>query len=82
MSEKQFNDVSPSVKFPELEKRILDLWRERDVFHRSMDERKDGPRYVFFEGPPTANGRPGIHHVLARAFKDMFPRYKTMQGYY
>ena len=82
MSEKQFNDVSPSVKFPELEKRILDLWRERDVFHRSMEERKDGPRYVFFEGPPTANGRPGIHHVLARAFKDMFPRYKTMQGYY
>ena len=82
MNEKQFNDVSASVKFPELEKRILDLWRERDVFHRSMDERKDGPRYVFFEGPPTANGRPGIHHVLARAFKDMFPRYKTMQGYY
>ena len=47
-----------------------------------MSEREGGPEYVFFEGPPTANGRPGIHHVLARAFKDIFPRYKTMQGYF
>jgi isoleucyl-tRNA synthetase len=47
-----------------------------------MSEREGGPEYVFHEGPPTANGRPGIHHVLARAFKDIFPRYKTMQGYY
>ena len=47
-----------------------------------MSERAGGPEYVFFEGPPTANGRPGIHHVLARAFKDIFPRYKTMQGYH
>jgi len=80
--EKQFNDITPSVNFPEMEEGVLDLWRERNVFQRSMEERKDGPRYVFFEGPPTANGRPGIHHVLARAFKDMFPRYKTMQGFY
>src|SRR5690606_23391474 len=58
------------------------LWQERNVFKRSMAERKGGPEYVFFEGPPTANGRPGIHHVLARAFKDMFPRYKTMRGHY
>ncbi len=81
-SKETFREVKSSVAYPEMEEKLLQLWRERKVFQRSMDERKDGPRYVFFEGPPTANGRPGIHHVLARAFKDMFPRYKTMQGYY
>lgn len=78
----QFKDVRPSVNYPEMEEQILKLWRERDIFQRSMQERIGGPEYVFHEGPPTANGRPGIHHVLARAFKDIFPRYKTMQGYY
>ena len=78
----KFADVKSSVSFPEMEERVLQLWRERAVFQRSMDERKGGPEYVFHEGPPTANGRPGIHHVLARAFKDIFPRYKTMQGHY
>ncbi len=78
----QFSEVKPSVNYPEMEEKILQLWRERDVFQRSMRERAGGPEYVFHEGPPTANGRPGIHHVLARAFKDIFPRYKTMQGYY
>ncbi|MBV7334350.1 isoleucine--tRNA ligase [Chloroflexi bacterium TSY] len=78
----KFSDVSPSVNYPEMEEKVLEMWREKNVLRRSMEERKDGPRYVFFEGPPTANGRPGIHHVLARAFKDMFPRYKTMQGFY
>ncbi|MFO7635104.1 MAG: isoleucine--tRNA ligase [Caldilinea sp.] len=78
----QFNEVKPSVSYPELEEKILQLWRQRTVFQRSMSEREGGPEYVFHEGPPTANGRPGIHHVLARAFKDIFPRYKTMQGYY
>ena len=78
----QFDEVKPSVNYPEMEEKILHLWRERDVFQRSMSEREGGPEYVFHEGPPTANGRPGIHHVLARAFKDIFPRYKTMQGYY
>ena len=81
-SKETFREVKSSVSYPEMEEQLLHLWRERKVFQRSMDERKDGPRFVFFEGPPTANGRPGIHHVLARAFKDMFPRYKTMQGYY
>jgi isoleucyl-tRNA synthetase len=81
-SKETFREVKSSVAYPEMEEKLLHLWRERKVFQRSMDERKDGPRYVFFEGPPTANGRPGIHHVLARAFKDMFPRYKTMQGHY
>lgn len=78
----KFTDVSPSVNYPEMEEKVLEMWREKNVLRRSMEERKDGPRYVFFEGPPTANGRPGIHHVLVRAFKDMFPRYKTMQGFY
>ena len=81
-SKETFREVKSSVSYPEMEEQLLHLWRERKVFQRSMDERKDGPRFVFFEGPPTANGRPGIHHVLARAFKDMFPRYKTMQGHY
>lgn len=78
----KFQAVKPAVNYPELEEQILQLWREQDVFQRSMREREGGPEYVFFEGPPTANGRPGIHHVLARAFKDVFPRYKTMQGYH
>ena len=78
----RFEEVAASVSFPEMEEEILKLWKEKDVFQRSMKEREGGPEYVFFEGPPTANGRPGIHHVLARAFKDMFPRYKTMQGYH
>jgi isoleucyl-tRNA synthetase len=77
-----FKDVKPSVNYPEMEEKILQLWRDQNVFHRSMEERQGGPEYVFYEGPPTANGRPGIHHVLARSFKDIFPRYKTMQGYY
>jgi len=82
MTNKQFKDVKPSVNFPEMEEQLLQLWRERNVFQRSMSEREGGPEYVFYEGPPTANGRPGIHHVISRAFKDIFPRYKTMQGYY
>ena len=77
-----FQPVKASVNYPELEERILQLWRERAVFPRTLSERQGAPEYVFYEGPPTANGRPGIHHVLARAFKDIFPRYKIMQGYY
>ncbi|MEA2417863.1 MAG: isoleucyl-tRNA synthetase, partial [Thermoleophilaceae bacterium] len=68
--------------FPELEESVLERWRERDVFHESMRRRESSPRFVFYEGPPTANGPPGSHHVLARVFKDVFPRYKTMQGHY
>ena len=60
---------------------MLERWRERDVFHESIRRREGSPRFVFYEGPPTANGRPGSHHVLARVFKDVFPRYKTMRGH-
>ncbi len=77
-----FKAVSPKVDVSTVEKDQLDFWRAENIFHRTLDEREGGPRYVFYEGPPTANGRPGTHHVLARAFKDMFPRYKTMRGYY
>ena len=69
------------VSFPALEEQVLERWRERDVFKRSMANRQGAPPYVFYEGPPTANGRPGAHHVLSRVFKDIFPRFKTMQGY-
>ena len=77
-----FETVTPKVDIEALEQEQLKFWRERDVFQRSMKEREGGRVYVFYEGPPTANGRPGTHHVLARAFKDMFPRYHTMNGAY
>ena len=67
--------------FPRLEEEVLARWRERNVFHESIRRREGAPAWVFYEGPPTANGRPGAHHVLSRVFKDIFPRYKTMCGY-
>jgi isoleucyl-tRNA synthetase len=73
--------VDPKQSFPELEERILERWRERDIFHRSLERRADAPVWSFYEGPPTANGRPGAHHVLSRVFKDIYPRYRTMRGY-
>ena len=77
-----FRPVDPAPSFPQLEERVLERWRERDVFHESIRRREGAPRFVFYEGPPTANGRPGSHHVLSRVFKDVFPRYKTMRGHY
>ncbi len=65
----------------EINNRVLDQWRESDIFRRSISEREGCPQFVFFEGPPSANGHPGIHHVLARTIKDTFNRYKTMKGY-
>jgi isoleucyl-tRNA synthetase len=77
-----FKPVNAQVDIQKVEKDQLAHWRQANVFQRTMDERKGGQSYVFYEGPPTANGMPGSHHVLARSFKDMFPRYKTMNGYY
>ena len=74
--------LPPNVSFPALEEQVLARWRERDVFRESLRRREGAPPFVFYEGPPTANGRPGSHHVLARVFKDVFPRYKTMTGHY
>ena len=76
-----FRAVDPKQSFPELEERILARWAERDVFHRSLENRAEAPVWSFYEGPPTANGRPGSHHVLARVFKDIYPRYRSMRGY-
>ncbi len=74
--------VDPNASFPELEEQVLERWRERDVFAESLRRREGAEPWVFYEGPPTANGKPGSHHVLARVFKDIYPRYKTMQGHY
>jgi isoleucyl-tRNA synthetase len=76
-----FQPVSSRVSFPELDQRILQHWKDKDVFHRTERERPDAPLFMLFEGPPTANGSPGIHHVLARVFKDVICRYWTMKGY-
>src|SRR5215217_9202010 len=73
--------LPPNVSFPALEEQVLARWRERDVFGESLRRRRGAPRWVFYEGPPTANGRPGAHHVLSRVFKDIFPRFKTMRGH-
>ena len=82
MANPKFKDVDTRVSFPKLEETVLDFWKTNSIFEKSLEARKDGQRFVFYEGPPTANGKPGIHHVLARVFKDLFPRYKTMRGYY
>ena len=76
-----FRPVDTKQSFPKLEEDVLRFWKENDIFRKSVDLRPEERTYVFYEGPPTANAAPGIHHVLARAFKDLFPRYKTMQGY-
>jgi isoleucyl-tRNA synthetase len=64
-----------------MEHDVLSFWKDNDIFHKSLARTSDGPRWVFYEGPPTANGMPGTHHVEARVFKDIFPRYRTMKGY-
>lgn len=77
-----FASVSPSPEFPRLEEEVLQFWRERRIYEKSLEQRRTGPRFVFYEGPPTANGMPHPGHCLTRAVKDLFPRYRTMRGYY
>jgi isoleucyl-tRNA synthetase len=79
---KLFRDVDTKVSFPKLEEDVLAFWKQEKIFQKSLKNREGQPKYTFYEGPPTANGLPGIHHVLARVFKDLFPRYKTMRGYH
>ena len=69
------------LNLSEVNKEILEKWKEQDVFHRSMSEREGCPSFIFYEGPPSANGHPGIHHVMARSLKDTICRYRTMQGF-
>jgi isoleucyl-tRNA synthetase len=77
-----FKPVNAKVDIQKVEREQLDFWRAHRIFERSVEERRGGPTYITYEGPPTVNGIPGVHHVLARAFKDVFPRYKTMRGYH
>ena len=77
---KKFTEYS-HLDLSQVNKDILKKWDENDVFSRSLTEREGCPSYVFYEGPPSANGMPGIHHVMARAIKDIFCRYKTMKGF-
>ncbi|MDX9747618.1 MAG: class I tRNA ligase family protein, partial [Paludibacter sp.] len=76
----QFNEY-PRLNLSDINKEMLAYWKEHDLFHKSIEMREGHPSFVFYEGPPSANGMPGIHHVMARAIKDIFCRYKTMQGY-
>jgi len=76
-----FHPVDPRQSFPEMEERIAAGWKESGVFERSLAQREGAEVWSFYEGPPTANGRPGSHHVLSRVFKDIYPRYKAMRGY-
>src|SRR3989338_2938241 len=69
-------------KLPEIEEKVLKFWKENQIFEKAQKLRQGVKKFRFFEGPPTANGRPGIHHVLSRAFKDVIPRYKTMRGFF
>jgi isoleucyl-tRNA synthetase len=77
-----YRKVDPRVSFPSLENSIVERWRSEGIFKRSLEQRKGAPEWVFYEGPPTANNKPGIHHVEARTFKDIFCRFQTMRGNY
>lgn len=76
-----YSKVNTDMNFVEREKKVEEFWKEHDTFRKSMERRKNGPTYTFYDGPPTANGKPHIGHVLTRVIKDMIPRYRTMKGY-
>ncbi len=75
-----YEKVSPELNFKQREKEVLSFWQKNDIFQKSMTQRAGGPTYTFYDGPPTANGKPHIGHVLTRAIKDMIPRYRAMKG--
>ncbi|MDL4770997.1 MULTISPECIES: isoleucine--tRNA ligase [Thermomonosporaceae] len=79
---RQFRPLPAQVDLPALERDMIRRWQEGQVFERSLERTASGPQWVFYEGPPTANGMPGVHHVEARVFKDVFPRFKTMKGHH
>jgi len=76
-----FKQYSEKINYPDLEKNILEFWEKNKIFEKSVSSRDESKSFTFYEGPPTANGKPGIHHVMARALKDLVCRYKTLQGY-
>jgi len=77
-----FREVNTKINFLHLEEDILRFWKEQGIFNKSIELREGGPHYAFYEGPPTANGSPGVHHVLSRLYKDVVCRYKAMKGYH
>ncbi|MFE4645317.1 class I tRNA ligase family protein, partial [Streptomyces sp. NPDC056730] len=82
MTPPQYRQVPAQVDLPALEHAVLDFWRESKVFDKTLEQSEGRPEWVFYEGPPTANGMPGAHHIEARVFKDVFPRFRTMRGYH
>ncbi|HCV42926.1 MAG TPA: isoleucine--tRNA ligase [Bacteroidetes bacterium] len=76
-----FKELTDRLSYPEVEKEILKFWKDNNIFQKSISTREGKPGFTFYEGPPTANGRPGIHHVMSRTLKDLVCRYKTMRGY-
>ena len=76
-----YSKVATDQKFVDREKDVIKFWKDNQIFEKSMEERKKGPEYMFYDGPPTANGKPHIGHVETRTIKDMIPRYRTMKGY-
>jgi isoleucyl-tRNA synthetase len=77
-----YQPLSPQVDLPSLDRDVITFWDEKQIFARTLEQTVDGPPWTFYEGPPTANGMPGTHHIEARVFKDVFPRYRTMRGYH
>ena len=77
-----YREVPNRINLPGMEREVLDMWESEEIFHKSLNQRDENNSWIFYEGPPTANGKPGAHHVEARVFKDVFPRFKAMQGYY
>ena len=77
-----YNKVSTNLNFVEREKATEQFWKDNQIFEKSIKMRENSPSYTFYDGPPTANGKPHIGHVLTRVIKDMIPRYKTMKGYH
>ncbi|MFM9098798.1 MAG: isoleucine--tRNA ligase [Actinomycetota bacterium] len=80
MAKSPYEALSPQIDLPKVEREILSFWSTQEIFHKSVAQRAQGESWTFYEGPPTANGMPGTHHIEARVFKDVFPRYHTMKG--
>ena len=78
MSYRQINQLN----LPEIDREILDFWEKNDIFKRALNHRQNKPQFVFYEGPPSVNGMPGIHHVVSRTLKDLFCRYQSLKGHY
>ncbi len=77
-----FKKVESNINLVKIEEKILDSWKKNSIFEKTLEKTRKCTKFIFYEGPPTANGEPGVHHVLSRVFKDIFPRYKTMKGYF